>query len=83
LLGRFLALSLHRMGLVVLGRGGGVLSLGQGVVFGLGLCPGDVTSSWRPAARVSCRDFFMTWSGVNQLPWLGGRYSGKQEIRDF
>ena len=36
LLGRFLALSLTAMGLVILWGEGGVLSLGQGVFFGLG-----------------------------------------------
>ena len=36
LLGRFLALSLTAMGLVLLWGEGGVLSLGQGVFFGLG-----------------------------------------------
>lgn len=69
LIGRFLALSLTAMGLAILWGEGGVLSLGQGVFFGLGgyaiamhlklagLAPGD-----------SMPDF-MVWTGVKSLPW--------------
>jgi urea transport system permease protein len=68
LLSRFLALSLVALGLVLLWGEAGVLSLGQGVFFGLGgyalamnlklatLQPGDLPD-------------FMTWSGRDSLPW--------------
>lgn len=68
LLGRFLALALTAMGLVLLWGEGGVLSLGQGVFFGLGgyaiamhlklamLAPGQLPD-------------FMVWTGVEALPW--------------
>lgn len=68
LLGRFLALSLTAMGLVLLWGEGGILSLGQGVFFGLGayaiamhlklveLAPGEVPD-------------FMVWTGIDKLPW--------------
>lgn len=68
LLGRFLALSILALGLVLVWGRGGILSLGQGVFFGLGgyalamhlklvtLSPGDLPD-------------FMTWSGLDHLPW--------------
>lgn len=68
LLGRFLALSVLALGLVLVWGRGGVLSLGQGVFFGLGgyalamhlklvaLTPGDLPD-------------FMVWSGLERLPW--------------
>jgi urea transport system permease protein len=69
LMGRFLALSLTAMGLVLIWGHGGILSLGQGVFFGLGgyvlamhlklvaLDPGETTPD------------FMVWSNVSHLPW--------------
>jgi len=69
LMGRFLALSLTAMGLVLIWGQGGILSLGQGVFFGLGgyvlamhlklvgLDPGETTPD------------FMVWSNVATLPW--------------
>lgn len=68
LLARFLALSILAVGLVLLWGEAGVLSLGQGVFFGLGayvlamnlklaaLQPGDLPD-------------FMVWSGRSSLPW--------------
>ncbi len=68
LLGRFLALCILALGLVLVWGWGGMLSLGQGVFFGLGayslalylklvgLSPGDLPD-------------FMVWSGLSQLPW--------------
>jgi len=68
LLGRFLALSVLALGLTLVWGRAGILSLGQGVFFGLGayalamhlesvsLSPGDLPD-------------FMQWSGVTQLPW--------------
>ena len=68
LLGRFLALSILALGISLIWGTGGVLSLGQGVFFGIGgyalamnlklagLAPGDVPD-------------FMQWSGLTTLPW--------------
>src|ERR1700744_3593515 len=68
LLARFLALSILAVGLVLLWGEAGILSLGQGVFFGLGgyalamnlklatLDPGDLPD-------------FMVWSGQDSLPW--------------
>jgi len=68
LLARFLALSILAIGLVLLWGEAGILSLGQGVFFGLGgyalamnlklvtLDPGDLPD-------------FMVWSGRDSLPW--------------
>jgi urea transport system permease protein len=69
LLGRFLALSILAMGIMLIWGEGGILSLGQGVFFGLGgyalalhlkleglnLANGDMPD-------------FMVWSGVSALP---------------
>lgn len=77
LLGRFLAFAILALGLVLTWGEAGVLSLGQGVFFGLGgyalamhlkmvgLNPGDLPD-------------FMEWSGVTDLPWWWEpfRYSG-------
>lgn len=68
LLGRFLALCILALGLALVWGWGGMLSLGQGVFFGLGayclamylklvgLGPGDLPD-------------FMEWSGLSRLPW--------------
>jgi urea transport system permease protein len=67
LLGRFLALSILALGLSLVWGWGGILSLGQGVFFGLGayalamhlklvaLAPGELPD-------------FMVWSGMDRLP---------------
>ena len=72
LLGRFLALSLTAMGLVILWGEGGVLSLGQGVFFGLG---GYALAMHLKLAALSGGDTmpdFMVWSGLTKLPaWWG------------
>lgn len=68
LLGRFLALSLTAFGLVILWGEGGVLSLGQGVFFGLG---GYVLAMHLKLAALSGGDTmpdFMIWSGLTELP---------------
>ena len=68
LLARFLAMGILALGLVLTWGHGGILSLGQGVFFGLGgyalamhmkletLIPGEIPD-------------FMTWSGLEKLPW--------------
>ena len=68
LLGRFLALALTAMGLVLLWGQGGVLSLGQGVFFGLG---GYVIAMHLKLAGLAPGDTmpdFMVWTGLHALP---------------
>src|SRR5258707_1157506 len=68
LLARFLALSLTAMGMVLLWGEGGVLSLGQGVFFGLG---GYAIAMHLKLAGLAAGELpdFMQWSGVEALPW--------------
>src|SRR3546814_17657168 len=68
LLGRFLALSLTAMGLVLLWGEGGVLSLGQGVFFGLGGYALAMHLTLNGLGDGELPDFMM-WSGVTELPW--------------
>lgn len=68
LLGRFLALSLTAMGLVLLWGEGGVLSLGQGVFFGLGGYALAMHLKLNGLGTGELPDFMM-WSGVTTLPW--------------
>ncbi|MDB5686912.1 MAG: urea transporter permease subunit UrtC [Rhizorhabdus sp.] len=68
LLGRFLALSLTAMGLVLLWGEGGVLSLGQGVFFGLGGYALAMHLKLNGLGTGELPDFMM-WSGVTSLPW--------------
>jgi len=68
LLARFLALTLTALGLVILWGEGGVLSLGQGVFFGLG---GYAIAMHLKLAALSGGDTmpdFMLWSGLTELP---------------
>lgn len=68
LTGRFLALSLTAMGLVLLWGEGGVLSLGQGVFFGLG---GYVIAMHLKLVGLETGETmpdFMVWSNVKELP---------------
>jgi len=71
LLGRFLALSILAMGIMLIWGEGGILSLGQGVFFGLGgyalalhlkLEGLDIANGDMPD--------FMVWSGVSSLPYF-------------
>ena len=67
LLARFLALSILALGITLIWGQGGVLSLGQGVFFGLGgyaLALHLKLAGLRPGALPD----FMTWSGVSALP---------------
>lgn len=68
LLARFLALSLTAMGLVLLWGEGGILSLGQGVFFGLG---GYAIAMHLKLADLGAGEMpdFMVWSGLTDLPW--------------
>jgi urea transport system permease protein len=68
LLARFLALSILAVGLVLLWGEAGILSLGQGVFFGLG---GYVLAMYLKLATLDPGDLpdFMVWSGRNSLPW--------------
>ena len=67
LLGRFLALAILSLGLVVTWGWGGILSLGQGVFFGLG---GYVLAMHMKLENLSPGDLpdFMMWSGLDSLP---------------
>jgi urea transport system permease protein len=69
LLARFLALALTAMGLVLLWGEGGVLSLGQGVFFGLG---GYAIAMHLKLASLGEGELpdFMVWTGVTELPWF-------------
>ncbi len=68
LMARFLALSLTAMGLVLLWGEGGVLSLGQGVFFGIG---GYAIAMHLKLAGLGDTELpdFMVWTGVTALPW--------------
>ncbi|WP_293675858.1 urea ABC transporter permease subunit UrtC [uncultured Phenylobacterium sp.] len=69
LTGRFLALSLTAMGLVLIWGHGGILSLGQGMFFGLG---GYVLAMHLKLVALDVGEAtpdFMVWSNVAALPW--------------
>jgi len=68
LLGRFLALSILSLGLVLAWGRGGILSLGQGVFFGLG---GYALAMHLKLERLGAGEIpdFMEWSGLTSLPW--------------
>lgn len=67
LLGRFLALAILSLGLVVTWGWGGILSLGQGVFFGLG---GYVLAMYLKQVSLEPGDLpdFMMWSGLDHVP---------------
>src|ERR1700744_5049069 len=68
LLARFLALAILAMGLVLLWGEAGILSLGQGVFFGLG---GYAIAMNLKLATLGDGEIpdFMSWSGRDTLPW--------------
>lgn len=68
LLGRFLALSILAVGLVLVWGWGGILSLGQGVFFGLGAYALAIHLKLVGLNRGDLPDF-MQWSGMDHLPW--------------
>jgi len=70
LLGRFLALSILALGLTVTWGRTGILSLGQGVFFGLG---GYFLAMHLKLMRLSAGEIpdFMEWSGLGYLPGGG------------
>lgn len=68
LLGRFLALSILAIGLVLVWGWGGILSLGQGVFFGLGAYALAMHLKLAGLSRGDLPDF-MQWSGMDHLPW--------------
>ncbi|ACT60393.1 urea ABC transporter permease subunit UrtC [Hirschia baltica] len=69
LLGRFLSLSILALGLVLIWGHGGILSLGQGVFFGLG---GYAIAMHLKLADLASGELpdFMVWSGIETLPLL-------------
>ena len=68
LLGRFLALSILAIGLTMVWGHGGILSLGQGVFFGIG---GYCIAMHLKLSAMAAGDLpdFMQWSGLSELPW--------------
>jgi urea transport system permease protein len=68
LLGRFLSLSLAALGLVWVWGHGGVLSLGQGIFFGLGAYALAMHLKLAALPEGELPDF-MVWNGLTQLPW--------------
>jgi urea transport system permease protein len=68
LLGRFLALALPALGIVWLWGYAGVLSLGQGVFFGIGGYALAMHLKLVGLANQELPDF-MVWNGVSALPW--------------
>ncbi len=79
LLGRFLALSILAMGIMLTWGEAGILSLGQGVFFGLGgyALAMHLKMEGLNLANGDMPDF-MQWSGVSALPqlWLPFQYWG-------
>lgn len=71
LLGRFLALSILAMGIMLIWGEGGILSLGQGVFFGLGgyALALHLKLEGLNIANGDMPDF-MVWSGVSTLPYF-------------
>ena len=67
LLGRFLAYAILALGLVLVWGEAGILSLGQGLFFGLG---GYVLAMYLKLVNLAPGDLpdFMQWSGVSHLP---------------
>jgi len=68
LLGRFLALAVLAMGISLIWGTGGILSLGQGVFFGLGGYAIAMHLKLAGADPGAVPDF-MQWSGLDALPW--------------
>ncbi|MDE3178573.1 MAG: urea ABC transporter permease subunit UrtC [Acidobacteriota bacterium] len=68
LLGRFLALAILAIGLVLVWGWGGILSLGQGVFFGLGAYALALHLKLTGLAAGDLPDF-MQWSGMSHLPF--------------
>jgi urea transport system permease protein len=68
LLARFMAMGIVALGLVLIWGHGGILSLGQGVFFGLG---GYAIAMHMKLVDLPAGDMpdFMVWSGRESLPW--------------
>ncbi|WP_102222972.1 urea ABC transporter permease subunit UrtC [Acidimangrovimonas sediminis] len=68
LLGRFLAMSILAIGLMLVWGEAGILTLGQGVFFGLGGYALAIHMKLAGLEPGSLPDF-MEWSGITALPW--------------
>ena len=68
LLGRFFALSILALGLTLVWGWGGILSLGQGVFFGLGAYALAMHLKLVALGPEDLPDF-MVWTGTDHLPW--------------
>lgn len=68
LVARFLAMAILALGVVLIWGEGGILSLGQGVFFGLG---GYALAMHLKLAGLGAGEIpdFMVWSGLKTLPW--------------
>lgn len=68
LLGRFFALCILALGIALIWGWGGMLSLGQGVFFGLGAY---CLAMYLKLVGLGAGDLpdFMEWSGLSKLPW--------------
>lgn len=67
LLGRFLALSIVAIGIVLIWGNTGILSLGQGIFFGLGGYA--IAMHLKLAAAGADLPDFMFWNQISSLPW--------------
>jgi urea transport system permease protein len=69
LLGRFLAMSILAIGISLVWGNTGILSLGQGLFFGLG---GYAVAMHLKLAALGPGEIpdFMQWNGLNSLPWF-------------
>ncbi len=68
LLGKFLTFAIAAMGLVLIWGYGGMLSLGQGLFFGLGAYA--LAMYLKLEAGQGHLPDFMIWSGLTKLPWF-------------
>ena len=74
LLGRFFALSILALGLTLVWGWGGILSLGQGVFFGLGAYALAMHLKLVALGPDELPDF-MVWTGMDHLPWWWSIFS--------
>lgn len=72
LLSKYLALAILALGIDLIWGYTGILSLGQGVYFGLGAY--SMAMYLKLTASGSRLPDFMTWSGITQLPWFWKPY---------
>src|SRR5271170_4224747 len=69
LLGRFLAMGILAMGIALVWGNAGILTLGQGLFFGLGAYALAMHLKLTALGLGELPDF-MQWNGLDTLPWL-------------